>query len=304
MEDEARKYKDYAEAVISGKVVACKYIVLACKRFLSWFDKYDFRVDKVDRVVNFISKLKHSTGEHNGKNFILQPYQVFIIANIFGFYHKETDERVVKYVYCELARKSGKTALAAAICLYMLVADGENGSEVELVANSAKQAKICFQMCSNYLQSIDKKGKYFKRYRDSIKFDYTKSLLQVLSSDADGNDGYNSYCFCLDEAHAMKDSALFDVMCSSQGMRKNPLGMIITTAGFNKFGFCYEYRQTCLDILHGLKENDSQFAAIFTLDEEDDWKDRSVWVKANPSLGITVKEKYLEQQVINATNNT
>ena len=60
-----------------------------------------------------------------------------------------------------------------------------------------------------------------------------------------------------------KDSALFDVMCSSQGMRKNPLGMIITTAGFNKFGFCYEYRQTCLDILHGLKENDSQFAAIF-----------------------------------------
>lgn len=304
MEDEARKYKDYAEAVISGKVVACKYIVLACKRFLSWFDKYDFRVDKVDRVVNFISKLKHSTGEHNGKNFILQPYQVFIIANIFGFYHKGTDERVVKYVYCELARKSGKTALAAAICLYMLVADGENGSEVELVANSAKQAKICFQMCSNYLQSIDKKGKYFKRYRDSIKFDYTKSLLQVLSSDADGNDGYNSYCFCLDEAHAMKDSALFDVMCSSQGMRKNPLGMIITTAGFNKFGFCYEYRQTCLDILHGLKENDSQFAAIFTLDEEDDWKDRSVWVKANPSLGITVKEKYLEQQVINATNNT
>ena len=191
MEDEARKYKDYAEAVISGEVVACKYIVLACKRFLSWFDKYDFRVDKVDRVVNFISKLKHSTGEHNGKNFILQPYQVFIIANIFGFYHKETDERVVKYVYCELARKSGKTALAAAICLYMLVADGENGSEVELVANSAKQAKICFQMCSNYLQSIDKKGKYFKRYRDSIKFDYTKSLLQVLSSDAVRNDRYN-----------------------------------------------------------------------------------------------------------------
>ena len=289
MEDEARKYKDYAEAVISGKVVACKYIVLACKRFLSWFDKYDFRVDKVDRVVNFISKLKHSTGEHNGKNFILQPYQVVIIANIFGFYHKGTDERVVKYVYCELARKSGKTALAAAICLYMLVADGENGSEVELVANSAKQAKICFQMCSNYLQSIDKKGKYFKRYRDSIKFDYTKSLLQVLSSDADGNDGYNSYCFCLDEAHAMKDSALFDVMCSSQGMRKNPLGMIITTAGFNKFGFCYEYRQTCLDILHGLKENDSQFAAIFA-------------TSSNTTALCTVSLKKMEKSMLKSCN--
>lgn len=302
MEDD--KYKRYALDVVSGKVIANKYIIQACKRFLCWFDKYDFRVDKVDRVVNFISKLKHSTGVHNGKNFILLPYQVWIIASIFGFYYKGTNERVIKYAYLELARKSGKTALAAAICLYMLVADGENGSEVELVANSAKQAKICFQMCSNYLQSIDRKGKYFKRYRDSIKFDSTKSLLQVLSSDADGNDGYNSYCFCLDEAHAMKDSALWDVMTSSQGMRNNPLGMIITTAGFNKFGFCYQYRQTCLEILQGLKENDSQFAAIFTLDEEDDWKDKIVWIKANPSLNVTVKESYLEQQVKNATNNT
>ena len=301
---DGENYLEYAKGVLSGDIVACKYITLACKRFFSFYDKYDFRKDKVDRVINFISKLKHSTGSHNGKNFTLLPYQTFIIANIFGFYHKGTEERVVKYAYLELARKSGKTALAAAICLYMLVADGENGSEVELVANSAKQAKICFQMCSNYLQSIDKKGKYFKMYRDSIKFDATKSLLQVLSSDADGNDGYNSYAFVLDEAHAMKDSSLWDVMTSSQGMRNNPLGIIITTAGFNKFGFCYSYRQTCLDILHGLKENDSQFCAIFTIDEEDNWKDKECWIKANPSLGVTVKESYLEQQVVNASNNT
>ena len=304
MENYTGKYRNYADDVINGKIVCCKYIYLACKRFISWLDKYDFREDKVERVVNFISKLKHSTGVHNGKSFELLPYQTFIISNIFGFYHKGTDERVIRYAYLELARKSGKTALAAAICLYMLVADGESGSEVELVANSAKQAKICFTMCSNYLQSIDKRGKYFKRYRDSIKFDHTKSLLQVLSSDADGNDGYNSYCFVLDEAHAMKDSSLWDVMTSSQGMRNNPLGVIITTAGFNKFGFCYQYRQTCLDILSGLKENDSQFIAIFTIDEGDDWRDRNVWVKANPSLGTTVKESYLEQQVTQATNNT
>jgi phage terminase large subunit-like protein len=124
----------------------------------------------------------------------------------------------------------------------MLVADGENGAEVELVANSAKQAKICFTMASNFLQSIDKTGKYFKRYRDSIKFDKTKSILQVLSSDAGGNDGYNSYCFTLDECHEQPDSRLWDVMVSSQGMRKNPLAIAITTAGFNKFGFCYGYR--------------------------------------------------------------
>lgn len=300
------KYKVYANAVQEGKIVACEYVRLATKRYLDWFNREDleFKSEKVDRVVNFISKLKHFQGKHNGKPFILLDYQFWIISNIFGWYYKGTEKRVINYVYIELARKQGKTALAAAICLYMLIADGENGSEVELVANSAKQAKICFTMASNYLQSIDIKGKYFKRYRDSIKFDTTKSILQVLSSDAGGNDGYNSYCFCLDEAHAQPDSKLWDVMCSSQGMRENALGMIITTAGFNQFAFCYGYRKTCIEILKGVKQNDSQFAAIYTIDDDDDWTDSRVWKKANPSLGNTVFPSYLEQQVQQAKNNT
>lgn len=298
------KYKEYALDVVNGKVVTGTYIKQACQRYLDWFDKYDFRPEKADKVVNFISKLRHFTGKHNGKPFKLLPYQKWIVYNIFGFYYPNSNRRVINYVYIELARKQGKTALAAAICLYMLIADGENGSEVELVANSAKQAKICFDMSSNFIQSIDRKGKHFKRYRDNIKFNETKSVLQVLSSDASGNDGYNSYCFVLDECHEQRDSKLWDVMCSSQGMRENSLGIIITTAGFNKFGFCYGYRNTCLEILSGVKEDDSQFAAIYTLDEGDDWHDPNVWIKSNPSLGHTVFESYLEQQVQKATNNT
>ena len=298
------KYWKYPKEVVDKEIVAGKYITQACQRYLDWFEKYEFRPDKVDRVVNFIGKLKHNTGKHNGKPFELLPYQYWIVCNIFGFYYPGTSKRVVNYVYCELARKQGKTALAAAICLYMLVADGENGSEVEMVANSAKQAKICFDLASNYLSTIDKKGKYFKRYRDSIRFDKTSSFLQILSSDAGGNDGYNSYCFVLDECHEQPDSRLWDVMCSSQGMRENSLAIIITTAGFNMYGFCYNYRQTCLDILSGVKEDDSQFTAIFTLDEEDDWSDSENWIKANPSLGHTVSFDYLEQQVKKAKNNS
>lgn len=297
-------YKSYAIDVIEGRIVACKFVKQACQRYLDFFNKYDFRVDKVKKVVNFISHLKHYTGKHNGKSFILQPYQLWIICNIFGFYKKGTDKRVCNYVYIELARKSGKTALMAAICLYMLIADGENGAEVELVANSAKQAKIAFTMCSNFLGSIDKKNKYFRRYRDSIKYDKAKAFLQVLSSDASGNDGYNSSCFLLDECHEQPDSRLYDVMCSSQGMRENPLAMIITTAGFNKFGFCYGYRDTCLNVLSGNLEDDTLFSAIYTLDEDDDWANPEVWVKANPSLGVTVTYDYLEKQVKKAQNNT
>lgn len=298
------KYKEYAEGVVTGKIVACKYIKQACERYLSWFSKYEFRPEKADRVIRFIKNLKHFTGQHSGKPFELLPYQKWIIYNIFGFYHKGTDKRVVRYVYLELARKSGKTALAAAISLYMLIGDGEAGAECELVANSRQQAKIAYDMASHFLSTIDRKGKYFERYRDKIKFDKTKSFLQVLSSDAGGNDGYNSSCFILDEAHEQPDSKLWDVMVSSQGMRQNPLGIIITTAGFNLFGFCHKYRDTCTEILAGVKENDSQFAAIYTIDEGDKWDDPEIWVKANPSLGITVSKEYLETQVKMAKNNT
>lgn len=296
------KYTDYPRKVLSGEIVAGEYIKQACKRYLSFFDKYEFKPAKVEKVVNFISHLKHFQGEHNGKNFQLLPYQEWIIYSIFGFYYPGTSNRVTKYVYLELARKSGKTALAAAICLYMLIADGEAGSEVELVANNRKQAKISFDLASGFLKSIDPSGKYFRRYREKISFDKTSSFMQVLSSESSGQDGWNSSCFVLDEAHEQPDSKLWDVMTSSQGMRQNPLGVIITTAGFNIFGFCYKYRQTCTEILSGVKENDSQFCAIYTLDPEDSWKDPDVWVKSNPSLGVTVKRGYLEEQVKNAVN--
>lgn len=302
---ERNKYTAYAIDVQEGKITACKYVKQATKRYLDYFDnpKYEFRASECDKVINFFSKLKHFTGKHNGKPFILLPYQVWIVCSIFGFYYKDSQRRVVNYVYVELARKNGKTAFMAGLLLYILVASGESGAECEMVANSAKQAGICFEIASNFLGGLDKKGKYFKRYRSSIKFDKMKALLQVLSTDTSSLDGYNSSAFLLDEAHEQKDSKLWDVLCSSQGMRENPLGLIITTAGFNKFGFCYQYRNTCLEILSGLKENDSQFAAIYTLDEEDDWQDPETWIKANPSLGVTVRNEYLEQQVQNAKNN-
>ena len=299
------KYTDYAEKIINGEIIACEYIKLACKRYLSWFEREDleFRADRADDVVNFCEKLKHFKGRFNNKNFILEPYQKWICYNIFGFYYKGTEERVIKTIYLELARKNGKTFFAAALCLYVFIKDGGNGSEVELIANSKKQASICFDMCSNMVQKLDPKKKYFKAYRDKIKFDSHKAFLQVLSSDSGNNDGWGSVMFCADEAHAYPDSKMYDVMKSSQGAIDNPLAMVITTAGFNLFSFCYKMRETNIEVLYNSKQDDSQFTAIYTLDEGDDWQDENVWIKANPNLGVTVKPQYLREQVQQAKNN-
>lgn len=296
------KHQQYAKDVVSEKIVACKYIKQACKRYLSLFNKYEYREDKVENVISFISKLKHSTGKHNGKKFILEPWQSWIVSSIFGFY-KTDGTRLVNNAYIEVARKNGKTALLSAMSLYCLVADGESGAEVDYLANNAKQAGIAFKMASDFLSSIDPRGKYFGRYRSTIKFPKTKSFIQVLSSEASGLDGFNSSCFVLDECHEQKDSRLYDVMVSSQGMRDNPLALISTTAGFNQYGFCYPFRQTCLEIVAQVKEDDSTFAAIFTLDDEDNWEDENNWIKANPNMNITVKADYIRNQIQKAKLN-
>lgn len=299
-------YQDYARKVVNGEVVVGKYVRLACQRYLDWFNREDieFKEKKVDKVVNFINKLTHFQGKHNGKPFILSEWQVWIIANIFGFYYRGTNKRVIRNVYIEMARKQGKSALLAAVSLYCLFADGESGAEIDCVANSRQQARILYDLCDGFAANLDLKQKYIKRYRNQVKFPITKSFLQVLSSDASRLDGFNSSLFVEDELHAAKDSKLYDVLKSSQGMRENPLAICITSAGFDKFGFCYQMRTTCTEILQGIKSDDSQFSAIYSIDEEDDWTDESVWIKANPNLGITVSMDYLREQVQQAKNNS
>jgi phage terminase large subunit-like protein len=299
-------YDQYPEDVLSGKILACEAIQLACKRYMEFKARDDMYFDEADvqQKIRVVSRLKHFTGSHNGKPFLLLPWQQWTLASIFGFKYKETGMRVTKNVFIMMSRKQGKTAYAAALSILCAIADNEANAEIELVANSRQQAKIAFKHTSNFCESADPKNKIFKRYRDTINIPSTKSTIQVLSSDAMGNDGYNASCFVLDEFHAAKNWDLYNVLVSSQGMRDQPLAIIITTAGFLLNGYpCFEQRETCLDILRGLKTDDSQFSAIYELDPDDDWKDENVWIKCAPSLGQTVKKDYLRGQVNAVTNN-
>lgn len=299
------KWDIYCKDVIAGRVVSCEFVKDSVKRFqaMKKDSRFEFRASKAERVISFFKILKHFTGKHAGKPFILEPWQQFIIAAIYGFYWKGTKERVVTSVYIEMARKQGKTALAAGLSLYHEIADGEAAAEVYLAANSRDQAKIAYTMCKNFAYTIDKKSQLLKIYRDNITFDKTLSVLKVLAADASKLDGPNPSMFLLDEYHAARDTKLKDVLQSGQGMRENPMQIIITTAGFDKLGPCYEMRTSCTEVLKGLKEDYSLFTIIYTLDEGDDWKDPKVWPKSNPNLGVTVREKYIQTQIRKASNS-
>lgn len=300
-----KPYYRYADEVSKGKIVVGENIKLAIRRFQTDLERDDleFREDVVDSAIDFISTLKHFTGKSSGKNFILEDWQAFIVANIVGWYWKGTDNRRFSSSYIEISRKQGKTALAAALCIYFLIADGEDGAEVDLAANSKDQAKIAFSFCSTFTKQLDPKAKYLKAYRDSILLDMNNSKLRVFAADDSKLDGFNASFGLIDEYHSAKNSKVRDVIKSSMGMRTNPHLCTITTAGFDKTLPCYKLRSTAIDILNGLKEDDSMFIAIYCLDDEDDWTLEKNWVKCAPNLDITVTRKYIREQVQSAINN-
>ncbi len=299
-------YIQYAKDVVEGKVVTGLYVRLACQDYLNYIDsdEYELRRKVVDRAIKFIGVLRHFKGtKKTTTNFILEPWQQWIVSALVGVYKRGTDIRKHNNAYIEISRKNGKTALCAALALYFLIADGLEGAEVGCLANSREQAKIAYEFCEVWARQLDPSQKDLKSYRDRITVKPTNSKLIVCSSADDKLDGHGFTTAIVDEFHAAKSNKLRDVIKSSM-VRENSLLLTITSAGFDKNGVCYQLRTTCTEILQGVKSDPSTFSAIYSLDDEtDDWKDENVWVKSTPNLNVTVSTDYIRKQVQSAINN-
>lgn len=300
-------WDQYAHDVISGKITTSKWITLACQRHLDdlnnchkrglWFDHND-----AHRFIQFFERfLHHSKGKWAGQPFTLLPWQQFAIANIFGWKRDDGSRRFSTF-YCQVARKNGKTQLLAGIGLAMLDFDGEQGSEVVWGATKRDQARICHDEATRMVRSSPHLNKRIKILRNNLAVPSSHSKAEPLSSDAKSLDGLNVHCAVLDEFHAHKDADLLNVLKSATGSRTSPLIAIITTAGFNINSPCFHMMRSTCDVLEGKSQDDSLFALIYTLDEDDDFTDPDVWIKANPSLNVTLPESYLEKELQQSQN--
>lgn len=295
----------YAERVCDGAVLVCEYVRLAVERYYADLDNaldkgWYFDKKAAMRAINFIEKLKHTKGEWAGQRFRLEPWQQFVLWNIFGWKNADGTRRF-RYAYIEIARKNGKTALSAGVGLHMLFADGESRPEVYSAATVKDQAKICFSDAVAIVKATDLKN-YLTPYRNSIVYESKGGTFKPLSSDYGTHDGLNPSCGIIDEFHAHKDSGMFDVIKSAFGARRQPLMFIITTAGFNKSGACYAYRENVIKVLRGVNEDDSLFGIIYTLDSKEEWDNPKMWIKSNPNLGVSLSADYLADQVKDAKN--
>lgn len=300
-------YIQYAQSILDGTQTAGKLIKLACERFISWFDRDDiyFDYDDVDKKINFIGKFKLTEAPFTGQLFQLLKYQQWILASIFGWKYVGTNTRVTENVLLLVARKQGKTSLAAAIMLAAIMCDDNNGISGYTIANSASQAALAFKHISDLCRSVDPHKRLFKRLRHSISIPYVNSEIKILSADTTKLDGLNPQIFIQDEACETKTTAQWSIMKTGQGARKNPLAICISSAGYlvGEEYFLYAMWKMGKSILEKQIEDDTYFVALYQLDDEDDWKDEKCWCKACPSLGVTVSIDSLRKSILGAVNN-
>lgn len=301
-----RGYEKYITDVLSKKIPTCLYIFQAVERFERLRKRKDiwFDVDAVDDCIAFIGTMKHYLGKSANQPFILEPWQEFFFANIVGLKWKRDNTRVCREVYLQMARKQGKTAMIAALALYFLIADGEASPEIACLATSREQAHICFDMIGQFAKSLDPNEQDLKHYRNFIKFPANNGQCKVFSSDSSRLDGLNISLGIIDEAAALKDNLLYSVIKSSMGMREQPLLVQITTPQFDLTSPAYLTYQMGIEVLAQIKENDSFFPFLFTLDVDDKWDDEDCWIKSNPNLGVTVTKEFLKGEVKNAKNDS
>lgn len=298
--DFCAKARKYEEDILSGKIPACLFVKQAIKRqredLKRWSKKdspFYFDQSEGNRVCKFIEYLPHTKGALRGQKIKLEPWQCWILTTIFGWRRRSDNRRRFGRVYIEVPRGNGKSSLSSGVALYCLLADREPGAEVYSFATTRDQARIVFGDARQMATMCEPLRKKFglEVLANSLVVTKTNSTFQPKSAEGSTLDGLNTHFACIDELHAHKTRAVYDVVETSIGKRLNPILWVITTAGFDTAGICYEVRTMVREVLAKTVEDETQFGIIYTIDEGDDWKTEAALIKANPNWGVSVMPK-------------
>ncbi len=308
-----------AKSVISGKQIAGRLVRLACERHLRDLEEGPARGLKWDlaaaaRVIEFFSYLRLAEGEFEGKPFILQPFQTFIVGNIFGWKGPDGFRRF-RTAYVEVSKGSGKSPLAGGIGIYGLVADGEAAAEIYAAATMLKQAAILFRDARNMIEATPALKSKLDVGLHNIAHHPSQSFFRPVSSERRGLDGPRVHMALIDELHEHPNASVVDKLRAGTKGRRQALIFEITNSGVDRESICFQHHAYSSQILERLAEDDSWFAFVCNLDpcepcraeghfqpadgcpNCDDWRDEKVWVKANPGIDTILPAKYLREQV-------
>lgn len=299
----------WARSVLKGRVPACRFIHLAIQRHFDDVAEsrgkgfpYKFDAAQAEKKLRLVQLMPHTKGEWAFKRQLitLEPWQLFGMACTFGWLRKKDGYRRFRESYWEVPRKNGKSVIAAGVGISMFVADNEFGAEVYSGATTEKQAWEVFRparlMVKRSPMLIEAAG--IEVNASNMNVPAQGSRFEPLIGNP--GDGASPSCAIIDEFHEHDSSAQYDTMLTGMGARRQPLMFIITTAGANIEGPCYDKRRQSIEMLEGSVPDPELFAWIWTLDEGDDWTDPKNLAKANPCMGVSVYQEYLESQLARA----
>jgi phage terminase large subunit-like protein len=255
-----------------------------------WYD-----VAAADRAQRFIETFPvQSKGEWAGMPLELAPWQRTIVRDIFGW-KTRAGFRQFRSAYVEIPRKNGKSTLASAIAVYLLIADGEPGAQVYCAAKDTDQADIVFGEARAMVEESPTLARRVRPFKRSLVVPSTRSRLIVLSGVPEGKTGFNSHGIIFDEFHEQSDRLLYDVLRTSTGSRRQPLLLMLTTAGYDRLSPCWEQHERSRQTMADPLVNPSHYGVIFAASEQDDWQMPSTWARANPNLGVSKALAYMEE---------
>lgn len=298
----------YANDVVAGKVPAGLYVRLACQRFLDDLARedwpFEYRADLADKAVRFMELMPHTKGKWASKQELLrlEPWQCFAECNLFGWVRKESGLRRFRESYEEVPRKNGKSARVAARGVYLFCADNESGAEVYSGATTEKQAHEVFRPAWQMVQKLKGlRDRYGVEQAGNPKnpgpMYVTSDMSKFETMIGKPGDGASPHAAIVDEYHEHDTDQMVDAMQTGMGAREQPLLSVITTAGSNLGGPCYEKRRDVIRILEGQVKDETIFGVIYGIDEGDAWDDPESLVKANPNYGVSVFPEFLLAQL-------
>ncbi|MGE5585731.1 MAG: terminase large subunit [Bacillota bacterium] len=300
---------EYWGQIQAGQIATCKRLRQQYAKLIDELehprDPWVFDLERATRPIEFIEMFcRHSKGRWIGEPVRLELWQKAFLQAVFGFVHKETGARRCQEFLLIVGRKNGKSTLLAGLSLYMLVGDGEGGSEVYTVATKRDQARIVFTEAVNMVSQSPALRKHLKKRKTDLYFPVAFGKFEPLASESNSLDGLNSHCVVVDELHAIKNRNLYDVMKQSMAARVQPLMAEITTAGFVRESIYDDMYDYACQLLDGIIQDERFLAFIYELDDRSEWTDFRCWEKANPGLGSIKDYEKLAANVERAKNDS
>ena len=296
-------------SIVTSRKVKAAYTELVENIYRNEDSEWEYSKERANHALDFIENFcKHSKGSMAGKPFILELWQKAFVAAIFGTVDKITGERKFQEAILIVARKNGKSTLASAIGLYMMIADGELGPEIYSVATKKDQSKIIWLEAKRMVKKSTALNKRIKGLVSEMVSEMNDAVFKPLGRDSDTLDGLNVHGALFDEVHAWKDQNLYDVIVDGTSARDNPLILTTSTAGTVRESVFDRLYDECELVINGYGDtngyrNERLFPVIYELDSRKEWTDPEAWIKANPGLGTIKKIDNLAAKVNKAKVN-